>query len=67
MMEENNNNKADCILEVTAYENMGNEQLVYFKLQEKLLIVRRKLLFDYMNFITEFYNINCYNINYYPL
>ena len=67
MMEENNNNKADCILEVTAYENMGNEQLVYFKLQEKLLIVRRKLLFDYMNFITELYNINCYNINYYPL
>lgn len=34
--------KADCTLEITAYENMGNEQLVYFKLQEKPLIVRRE-------------------------
>jgi len=34
--------KADCKLEITAYENMGNEQLVYFKLQEKPLIIRRE-------------------------
>lgn len=34
--------KADCTLEITAYENMGNEQLVYFKLQDKPLIVRRE-------------------------
>lgn len=32
----------DCSLEITAFENMGNEQLVYFKLQEKPLIVRRQ-------------------------
>ena len=37
-----NNEDADCTLEVTAYENMGNEQLVYFKLQEKSLIVRHE-------------------------
>ncbi|MGI8582750.1 MAG: ABC transporter ATP-binding protein [Chitinophagaceae bacterium] len=47
VVEENNpdsyrDEKADCLLEVTAYENMGNEQLVYFKLQEKPLIVRRE-------------------------
>ena len=35
-----NNGHTDCELEVVAYENMGNEQLVYFKLQEKPLIVR---------------------------
>jgi len=35
-------NKADCSLEITAYENMGNEQQVYFKLQEKPLIVRQE-------------------------
>ena len=34
--------KADCTLEITAYENMGNEQLLYFNLQEKPLIVRRE-------------------------
>lgn len=39
---ENNNEKADCTLPVTAYENMGNEQLVYFSLQDKPLIVRRE-------------------------
>jgi multiple sugar transport system ATP-binding protein len=32
--------RVDCTLEISAYENMGNEQLVYFKLQEKPLIVR---------------------------
>ena len=31
-----------CTLEITAYENMGNEQLVYFDLQQKPLIVRRQ-------------------------
>ena len=39
---EENNDKADCTLEITAYENMGNEQLLYFDLQEKPLIVRRE-------------------------
>jgi len=34
--------KADCIVEIIAYENMGNEQLVYFKLQDKPLIIRRE-------------------------
>ncbi len=38
---EEKNEKGDCTIEVTAYENMGNEQLIYFKLQEKPLIVRR--------------------------
>ena len=38
---EEKNEKGDCTVEVTAYENMGNEQLIYFKLQEKPLIVRR--------------------------
>jgi multiple sugar transport system ATP-binding protein len=33
---------ADCSLTITAFENMGNEQLVYFKLQEKPFIVRRE-------------------------
>jgi len=33
--------KPDCTLPVTAYENMGNEQLVYFSLAEQPLIVRR--------------------------
>jgi multiple sugar transport system ATP-binding protein len=42
VIEENDNEKGDCTLEVIAYENMGNEQLVYFKLQEKPLIVRRE-------------------------
>jgi multiple sugar transport system ATP-binding protein len=31
----------DCILEVAAYENMGNEQLVYLSLNKKTLITRR--------------------------
>lgn len=30
-----------CSLEVTAYENMGNEQLIYFSLADKVLIARR--------------------------
>lgn len=33
---------ADCSLQITAFENMGNEQLLYFKLQEKPFIVRRE-------------------------
>ncbi len=40
ILDRNNIEKPDCTLEVTAYENMGNEQLVYYKLQEKPLIVR---------------------------
>jgi multiple sugar transport system ATP-binding protein len=32
---------ADCCLEVVAYENMGNEQLVYFALADQILVVRR--------------------------
>ena len=31
----------DCILEVAAYENMGNEQLVYLSLNSQTLITRR--------------------------
>ena len=27
---ENDNTKPDCILKIMAFENMGNEQLVYF-------------------------------------
>ena len=38
---ENEDQKYDCELEITAYENMGNEQLIYFKFQEKPLIIRR--------------------------
>lgn len=41
ILEENSETKgdktADCFLEITAYENMGNEQQVYFKLQENRL------------------------------
>ena len=32
---------ADCTLKVSAYENMGNEQLVYLSLNSQTLIVRR--------------------------
>ena len=38
--------ESDGQLEVMAYENMGNEQLVYLKLQEKPLIVRGKVVED---------------------
>jgi multiple sugar transport system ATP-binding protein len=38
--EDANNNAADCVLNVMAYENMGNEQLVYFSLNDKTLIAR---------------------------
>jgi len=31
----------DCTLEVSAYENMGNEQLVYLSFAEQTLVVRR--------------------------
>lgn len=31
----------DCILQVIAYENMGNEQLIYLSLADQTLIVRR--------------------------
>ena len=39
--DENNSNPADCTCEVIAYENMGNEQLVYLSLAGKTLIIRR--------------------------
>ncbi len=33
--------KGDCTLQVIAYENMGNEQLVYLTMAKQILIVRR--------------------------
>ena len=36
------NLEVDCRLEIVAQENMGNEQQVYFKLQEKSFIIRRE-------------------------
>ena len=39
--EENDGAEPDCRLEVIAYENMGNEQLIYFALEKQTLIVRR--------------------------
>ncbi|MBA2406468.1 MAG: sn-glycerol-3-phosphate ABC transporter ATP-binding protein UgpC [Chitinophagales bacterium] len=39
--DEGNNTIADCTLQVTAYENMGSEQLVYFTLGNNTLIIRR--------------------------
>lgn len=38
---ENGNTKSDCKLKVMAYENMGNEQLVYLSLANQTLIARR--------------------------
>ena len=38
---ENDNTKPDCILKIMAFENMGNEQLVYFSLPNQTLIARR--------------------------
>lgn len=35
------NDNPDCILKILAYENMGNEQLVYLSLSEQTLIARR--------------------------
>jgi multiple sugar transport system ATP-binding protein len=39
--EEDDNYLPDCTLKVIAYENMGNEQLVYLSLGEQTLIARR--------------------------
>ena len=39
--EQKNSGINDCILEVAAYENMGNEQLVYLSLNQQTLITRR--------------------------
>ena len=39
--EENNGNNFDCTLPVIAYENMGNEQLIYLSLATQTLIARR--------------------------
>ena len=41
LCEEGNKNIAHCTLKVTAYENMGNEQLVYLSLAGQTLIARR--------------------------
>lgn len=38
---DSNNRSPDCILEVSAYENMGNEQLVYLSLADQTLIAGR--------------------------
>lgn len=47
VVDETDDKQADCELEVSAYENMGNEQLVYFKIQEKPLIVRQEAKGNY--------------------
>jgi len=39
---DHSNFETNCHLEIIAHENMGNEQQVYFKLQDKPLIVRRE-------------------------
>jgi len=39
--EQKNTRLNDCILEVAAYENMGNEQLIYLSLNKQALITRR--------------------------
>ncbi len=38
--DDNANITADCHLKVMAYENMGNEQLVYFSINNQMLIAR---------------------------
>ncbi len=38
---EDDANKPDCILKIMAFENMGNEQLVYFSFADQTIIVRR--------------------------
>jgi multiple sugar transport system ATP-binding protein len=38
---EDNTNRPDCTLRIIAFENMGNEQLVYFSLSNQTLIIRR--------------------------
>ncbi len=38
---ENENDKRDCTLKIIAFENMGNEQLVYFSLADQTIIARR--------------------------
>lgn len=38
---EDDNEKPDCTLKIMAFENMGNEQLVYFSLANQTIIVRR--------------------------
>lgn len=41
LLSEDIDNKNDCILNVAAYENMGNEQIVYLNLADQILIARR--------------------------
>lgn len=43
---DSNSDGIDGELEIMAFENMGNELLLYFKLQEKPLIVRGKIMED---------------------
>ncbi|MGB3076311.1 MAG: sn-glycerol-3-phosphate ABC transporter ATP-binding protein UgpC [Chitinophagales bacterium] len=38
---EDQDQMSDCVLEITAYENMGNEQLVYLSLADQTLIAGR--------------------------
>jgi multiple sugar transport system ATP-binding protein len=40
-LSENIHDRNDCTLKVAAYENMGNEQIVYLTLDNQTLIVRR--------------------------
>lgn len=40
-LSENIHDKNDCVLKVAAYENMGNEQIVYLTFDDQTLIVRR--------------------------
>jgi len=39
--DEGSNGIGDCTLKVIAYENMGNEQLIYLSLADQTLIIRR--------------------------
>jgi len=41
LLSQDSNFKSQCKLKVLAYENMGNEQLVYLTLADKTLIARR--------------------------
>ncbi|MGN6531120.1 MAG: ABC transporter ATP-binding protein [Ginsengibacter sp.] len=41
ILSENMDQRNDCILKVTAYENLGNEQIVYLNLSDHTLIARR--------------------------
>jgi len=42
-LSEENSGKPDCKLKVSAYENMGNEQMIYLSLSNQTLIARRPI------------------------